>query len=330
VHVLKGPRIGNAGLTAGRLLAWLALLAMLAMYTTAACARGGGILVVAGSGADLYTRFIERFTTTLAAAPGAAGTTGIEIVYLDRNDLTASDLAARALVITVGTRAAGEVAELQPDTALLHTIIPESVYLTLAREAGSCPRQSAIFIDQPLARQAALAQALFPEAARYGILLGPTSAHRQPEIDAIRLPGPRQFVIRHVSSEANIARASDALLQEVDLMLAVNDPLVLNRENAKWLLYSAYQHRLPVIGFSQAYVNAGASGAVFSEPEQLAEQAAGIAAQYLSRATGCLPAAGFPTRFRVAVNESVCRSLGSRTCDTRILEQQLQDQETGR
>jgi hypothetical protein len=308
----------------------LVMLVMLATFTTVPCARGGGILVVAGSGADLYSRFIGRFTTMLAEASGGAGTTDIEIIYLDRNDLTANDLAARSLVITLGTRAAGEVTELHPDTALLHAIIPESVYLTLARETGACPRQSAIFIDQPLARQAALAQALFPEAVRYGILLGPTSAQRQPEIDAIRLPGPRQFVIRSVSSEADIARATSDLLQEVDLMLAVNDPLVLNRENAKWLLYSAYQHRLPVIGFSQAYVNAGASGAVFSDPEQMAEQAAGIAEQYLSHATGCLPAAGFPTRFSVAVNQSVCSSLGSRTCDTRILEQQLKDQGSGR
>lgn len=326
--MFKCPGIGYAGLTTGRrLLAWLALLVLLA---DAPCAGGTELLVVAGSGADLYSRFIEHFTALLTSATDDVDPSDVDIIYLDRHELTEQDLAARALVITVGTRAAGAVAAVHTDAPVLHTIIPESAHRALVPDAGPCPRQSAIFVDQPLARQAALAQAMFPEAVRYGILLGPTSAQRQPEIDALRLPAPRQLVIRSAGTEEKIARATNDLLQEVDLMLAVNDPLVLNRENAKWLLYSAYQRLLPVIGFSHAYVNAGASGAVISEPEQMAEQAAEITMQYLTRASDCLPAAGFPDRFSIAVNQSVCSSLGGRSCDTGVLEQQLKEQEAGR
>jgi ABC-type uncharacterized transport system substrate-binding protein len=212
---------------------------------------------------------------------------------------------------------------------VLHTILPESVYRQLATPAGACARQSAIFIDQPLARQAALARAMFPAARDYGILLGPTSGQRRPEADALQERTDRNLVLTSAGEEADIAVTTSALLEKVDLLLAVNDPLVLNRKNAKWLLYSAYQRRLPVIGFSRAYVDAGAAGAVYSEPGQMAQQAAEIVRDHLAGPDGCLPAASYPRDFRVAVNQSVCSSLGGESCDKHALGDRLANEESG-
>ena len=316
----------NAKHGGGQPWAWLLLLLL-------ACqphAHAGGILVVASSGAELYSRFIEGFTSSLPGSKPGAGIPDTTVVYLDKHTLTDDDLAARKVVITVGSRAARDVAARQADIPVLHTIIPESVFLTLAAPPAACTMQSAIFIDQPFARQVALAQVLFPDAVDYGVLLGPTSSQRRAEIDALKKDIDRRLVVRIAARESDIAAVTNGLLQQVDLLIAVNDPLVLNRENAKWLLYSAYQRRLPVIGFSRAYVRAGAAGAVFSEPEQMARQAAEIVQRQIASPTACLPAAGFPRYFSVAINQSVCSSLGGVLCNEDALGELVANREPGR
>ncbi len=306
---------------------WLGLLLLLACLQYA---QAAGILVVASSGADLYSRFIETFTASLATGNPASGTPEVAVIYLDEREVTGDDLAASSVTVTVGTHAARTVSALDPAVPVLYTIIPESVYRELASSSGTCTTRSAIFLDQPLARQAALAQALFPAAKKYGVLLGPTSSQRQPEIDALRKVTDRILVVNSAGFEADIAKATNGLLYRIDLLLAVNDPLVLNRENAKWLLYSTYQHRLPVIGFSRAYVNAGAAGAVFSEPEQMARQAAEMLLRRTADAAACLPAAGFPVYFSVAINQSVCNSLGGAICNEETLVDLVTRKESGK
>jgi len=313
----------NAG--SCRLPVWLPFL----LVTCLQQVQAAGLLVVASSNDLLYSRFIDAFTASLTTGISSGDAVDTGVIYLDDRGLTPVDIAERRLVITVGTRAAKTVADRAPEVPVLHTVIPESVYRNLTKASGACPSRSAIFIDQPLARQARLAQAMFPGAIDYGVLLGPTSEQRLPEIDALKTRADRHLVVISAGYEADIARATNGLLNKIDLLLAVNDPLVLNRENAKWLLYSAYQHRLPVIGFSRAYVLAGAAGAVFSAPEQMARQAGEIVQRYLTGATVCLPAAGFPAYFSVAVNQSVCSSLGGDSCDEQALGTRLKDEESG-
>jgi ABC-type uncharacterized transport system substrate-binding protein len=92
-------------------------------------------------------------------------------------------------------------------------------------------------------------------------------------------------------------------------MLAVPDPAVLTPNSAKWLLFTAYQRGVPVLGFSKAYVNAGALGAVYSSPDQIGRQAAEIAARLERDAFSNLGPSVYPTYFSVALNRSVARSL---------------------
>ncbi|MEZ5541992.1 MAG: ABC transporter substrate binding protein [Pseudomonadota bacterium] len=302
---------------------WCALLAAALLFAGQPCARATGVLVVASSSADLYSRFIERFTADLAAAPGGTPAIDVSVDYLDAAAITDAQLKAADMIVTIGTSAAREIAAHAHTAPVLYTILPESVYRTLPDAAAGCARQSAIYIDQPLARQAALARLMFPAAASYGLLLGPTSDQRRAEVEALTANSDRRIIARSTGPEPNISVAANGLLHEADLLLAVNDPLVLNRENAKWLLYSAYQRRLPVIGFSQAYVKAGAAGAVYSEPEQMARQAAEIVLERAGRPGKCMPAAAFPAYFSIAVNQSVCSSLGGSVCDEQRLDERM-------
>ena len=117
------------------------------------------------------------------------------------------------------------------------------------------------------------------------------------------------------------------LIATADLFIAINDPVVLSRENAKWLLYVAYQKQAPVIGFSKTYVKAGAAAAVFSEPEQIARQAAELALDWSSSPGRCLPSPSHTKYFNVAINHAVSQSLGSRLHNEDELVRLIMEQE---
>jgi ABC-type uncharacterized transport system substrate-binding protein len=287
-------------------------------------AQASNILLVASSRAALYERFIDTIRDSYRTQDNARFTT----IYLDTEKLAATDIDAETdLLLVIGTRAARTVAELKPAIPAIYTLIPESSYRVLVGENTNCNRRSAIYIDQPLQRQALLASHIFPDAYNYGVVLGPVSRQRRAEVDAMRLPPGHELIVRQVEQEENTVTTTRNLLRYADLLLAVNDPLVLNRENAKWLLYAAYQQRIPIIGFSRAYVKAGAAAAVFSEPEQMARQTVELIEKWQDGTGSCLPEPEFTRYFRIAVNKDVCHSLGCNGMDEDILGKKILEQE---
>ena len=283
------------------------------------------IRIVSSSDTGLYMRFQSAFRSAWSH-PGNA--TLPETVYLADGQLNGSSLPPDTdLVVTVGTRAAQAVAALGMDVPALQTIIPESAHRSLAKTQAECRRQTAVYIDQPISRQLELGKLMFPQLEKPGLLLGPVSIMRRPEAESAGTAGNLELTIGEVDRDGSTMSAGRELLGASELFIAINDPLVLNRENAKWLLYVAYQNRIPVIGFSRAYVKAGAAAAVYSEPEQIARQAAELAQGWLESGDECLPPAEFPRYFRVTVNRAVSRSLGSDMDDEQELHRLLKSEE---
>lgn len=288
-----------------------------------ASAENAQIVLLASSRSGLYEDFIAAYLDDLQSHRDVEFTT----LYLDDDPFSSTRIeSATDLLVTVGTSAAQFAADNAPEIPVLNTLIPVSSFRALAKQPG-CDRQSAIFIDQPVQRQALLAGLLFPDARKYGVLLGPTSGMRRAEIEAIHFSGRVSIEIQQVQTEPGTAPEAQRLLKQSDLLLAVSDPLVLNRENAKWLLYTAYQQQLPVIGFSRAYVHAGAAAAVFSEAGQMARQAAELTSQWLDSAARCLPEPQYTRYFSVAVNRPVCESLGGKTISEPDLVKAIQARE---
>ncbi len=275
-----------------------------------ASAGGPNIQIVASADTVIYQRFQTAFRTRWAQLNGATALP--PAIYLDNGQLDSSDIQAdTGLVVTVGSKAARTLAGMALDIPVLNTVIPESVYRSLTTAEADCRRETAIFIDQPVRREYALARLMFPQLDNIGILLGPVSRGKRAEITRLDPAAHRQLTVKEVTEEDSTMSVGRDLIASSDLFIAINDPLVLNRENAKWLLYVAYQKQAPVIGFSKAYVKAGAAAAVYSEPEQIARQAAELASQWGKSSGRCLPPPSHASYFNVAINRAVSRSLGS-------------------
>lgn len=217
----------------------------------------------------------------------------------------AEDFAAQPadLVVTVGLRAAELVAKkaVQP---VLAAMIPS----TLPAKQLRSRMISAIYLDQPRARQVAFLRAVLPEHTRVGVL---HSAENRFDFAGFRTELSRQggvLVMHNLRSDTTLFDDLEAVLGESDVLFAVPDSMVYNGNTIRNILLSSYRRSIPLVGFSQSYVKAGALCALFSTPEQLAAQASAMIGSFF--ALGKLPESQYPLFYTIALNQEVARTLG--------------------
>ena len=225
-------------------------------------------------------------------------------------------------VVAVGIAALRDIQELFADDPtpppLLAVMVPR-----LAFERAADPARlragllSAVFLDQPSARQVELAQLAIPSLRGLGVLMGGESkAHASALEKAARERGV-QLVARQVAADG-LFLALQALLPEVDALLALPDPSVFNSQTVANILAATYRRRIPLIGFSPAYARAGALVSLYSTPEQIGTRGGEVLRQ--SFVLRSLPSPQWPREFKVTVNQDVARSLELRLDEAHLVE----------
>lgn len=214
------------------------------------------------------------------------------------------------LVVTLGAKA-GQAATLAADSALLHVLLPKARYDELHQQQV----QSAIYVEQTIERQSHLLVAALPQKRRVGILHTSATAD---QVAAMRrhfkLHGYSVYA-REVGGKLTLPDALQEVLANSDVLFALPEPGIYNSSTLRNILFSTYRAGIPLIGFSAGYVNAGALAAIYSTPAQIIEQTAEAVQQYAASKT--LPAAQYPRRFEISVNEKVANSLGLALPDIR-------------
>lgn len=293
-----------AGRTLGRL--WLMLgMALLSPETTPQPGHLNVDLVLSGNDPS-YRAVAQGLLQRLDATPVGRRIRRHELV-LDRYPANASTDAS--LVVAVGMRACERVAEKGP-SPLFCIFIPERGFRALTRRLAG-REFGALFIDQPIIRQFALARVLSPDAERVGLLAGEELLRQEAELRRSAKAMDFSLQLEPGEDVADAPRAIRRLLERVDAVVATFQPELLTASSARWLLQLAQYRRTPVIGYSEAYVKAGALAAVYSSPESIGEQAAGVISDWAARRPQSIIASqGSPRRFEVALNESVAISLG--------------------
>lgn len=213
------------------------------------------------------------------------------------------------LVIAIGSGAFAGLAESALRAPLLATLLPRTAFERSAEKAGRFGRPySAVLLDQPIARQLELIRLALPERRRVGVLLGPESTPAAAALRRAAADRGMSLATAEISAASNIFPLLQELLDESDVLLALPDPRVFNGLTIQNILTAAYRHRVPLVGFSPAYVKAGALLSIYSTPAQVGEQAGDIARAVLAGRP--LPPPQAPRDFSVGVNADVARSLG--------------------
>lgn len=208
------------------------------------------------------------------------------------------------LVIAAGVKAT-QLAIAEFDVPVLGVMIPKRGYEELL-ESHPIHHQtkitSAIYLDQPWERQLNFIQAALPGHKIVGLLYSSDT-----QITLPRLPPGMSLNAQSARSAENLFTKLESVLSDSDVLMVVPDSGIYNSNNVRNILLTSYRYKVPLIGISQAYVNAGALGAIFSTPEQLAEQTAEVIASFARNRQ--LPEPQYPVSFSIALNQQVARSL---------------------
>jgi ABC-type uncharacterized transport system substrate-binding protein len=216
------------------------------------------------------------------------------------------------LVVPVGLAAAQAVVSREesipapPRTLCL--LIPRQSFAQLAARRHD-QRLSALYIDQPLARQLDLLRLALPQKKRIGVILGPTSQQLAEELRSEASAHALDLTSVPIDQPAGVYNALQTVMPASDVLLMLPDPVAASADTVYGTLLTAYRAELPVMGFSEGLFNAGALVSLFSSARQQGREGAEIAARVLADG-GALPGPQYPRYFTVRVNANVARSLG--------------------
>ena len=266
------------------------------------------VTVVLSEDGGAYAEFASQLGTALGQTSGAK--TQMRVVTLNGlKDEPPTRNTQSQLTVAVGTPAMTALARKPANGPVLNVLVPRASFRSVARSSTRTQDSkffSAVFFDQPWARQFALIRHAVP-GRRVGILLGKDSADLSASLLAAARDAQMVASLEMVADEADLLPALKRLLPNTDALLAVPDAAIYNRSNIATILLTSYRAKVPLFGFSPSYVKAGALAAVYSQSGQIAQQVAEII-QNLP-ASGSLPPPQSPRYFSVTVNPQVRLSL---------------------
>lgn len=258
-------------------------------------------------------RAVEHALQQLRPAPA---TTVVDVTAVNKNP------ARDALVIPLGDNLAEWAASpVNGYAATLCFYVSSGNYA--ANGLGSA--RSALFRDQPLARQLLLARALLPDA-RTALVM-----HNQPLVPIAWNNGNgRRFAdftlrVNRVDDGIDWAKPLSRWLTENDVLIGVEDKSLYNRATIRSVLLTTYRHGKVLIGPNRGFVNAGSLASAYTSPEQYLVQLQAMVQSWLDTRT--LPTPQFPVQYQIAVNRQVASSLGLTLPDDQVLLTMMQAQQ---
>ncbi len=218
----------------------------------------------------------------------------------------------RSIVVAAGVGAARAVASHPTGGPTIYTMLPRTALEQLRRhytlgQAGH--DYTAMFLDQPFARQLALVRAALPQAQRLAVLAGPSS---HAEVGALFEAAARAgftLVLEGITRPDDLVPALRRALPDADALLALPDAEVFNRNTVQNVLLTTYRYRVPVFAYSEGLLRAGAAYALYTSPRRLGSEVGALLARYLAAPERGLPSPDHPRDFEVDTNAHVARSL---------------------
>jgi len=203
-----------------------------------------------------------------------------------------------SVYVAIGQDALKRIALLKPEAPVIATMM-------LSSDDGSRATLE-IDLDVPPRLLVQNVHRLFPQTARIGLLASGTF-DRGSYVSAAKDLG-LQFHIKEVSGPADLQKSLLSLKGKVDLVLTLPDDLLYNSVTVQALILASLEARIPVVGFSAAFVHAGAVAGVFADfkdaGRQAAENALRLDLNHPQHVTDS------PRKVSVAINQKIAHLLG--------------------
>lgn len=267
-------------------------------------AWGAGVLVIGDSSRAYFRAFSSSLATSL-------GSSNVEITIVDRaafdGDITNNS--GYRCIVTVGNDAARQLSAKSFPVPVLHALVTESISHELYLKANGPTARSFLLIDQPISRLVLLANTSLAERHKLGVIFGPYSKRYRSEVHRQASNAEMLLTEKEISEPGQLGDVMTALSSSTDVVLILPDPMVVNEGTAKTLILGAYMGNLPLVGYSQALVKAGALMSVHSTPEQLGTQAGELIKSNYCSDTTQKESLIYPRYYQVSVNYQVANAL---------------------
>jgi ABC-type uncharacterized transport system substrate-binding protein len=165
---------------------------------------------------------------------------------------------------------------------------------------------TAIYADPSPFDQMRLISAIYQKPVSVAVLLSNKNVHLLPILKEAASTSNIALSIEPVSSGDDINRLLNRVANAA-VLLAIPDNTIYNAENIRNILITTYRRDQAVVGFSAAFVKAGALASTVSSIDDVLAQTEELLSEF--SANGRLPPPQFPKYFDVIINNSVARSL---------------------
>jgi putative ABC transport system substrate-binding protein len=190
---------------------------------------------------------------------------------------------------------------------LLSLFTSNEVYTRLLAGAASTQRQQtgAIFAEASPQSQMELIRALYERKVAVAVLLSESTANQETIIRRAARANDLDIEVQLVNQGESAVRALTRL-RSAAVLLTVPDRDLYTAESLRDILESTYRRGQAVIGFTPSLVTAGTLAAAYASIEDTVAYAAELVAAI---SNGQPPEPRYPHYWRVAVNDTVARSL---------------------
>lgn len=230
-------------------------------------------------------------------------------MQLKPDQLDRLKLKNQQLLIAVGSNTTKILLDTKVKTPMLSILMPRHISNSLKNLYPDKKNWSSLLLDQPLKRQFHLITAIMGSHKETGVLLGPYTNDLKKTLHTAAAKTSHKIKTEYVESSDTLSPSLKALNNTVDILLTLPDPSIYNKNTIRGILLLSYRNKLPIIGFSKAYVKAGAIAALYSKPEQISQQTMDITRHFFEAGTFKLKTY-YPESFSIALNKKVARSLG--------------------
>ncbi len=289
-----------------RVLALLLLLCAPLLYA------GNGIVLLLSSDALPYREVEQGIRATLFEQQSA-----IPIASLTLDSLLSEEAVLPDdidVLVTIGTRATRyALQENISDTIYSSFITASGLLREITTEKGFPDAlKGAVVLDQPAERVILLAKLISPQATRLGTVVNASAPNRLSEFKRVAQRRGLKLIAASLFEESNPIADLKKIFAKSDVFLVIPDKANFNSKIAKWILFLSYRHRVPVIGYSKKYTDAGALISIFSSPLEVGRDTGERLLSYLSLKSQKAPMVRlqYPRYFSLSINDKVVESLG--------------------
>jgi putative ABC transport system substrate-binding protein len=229
------------------------------------------------------------------------------------------------LFVPIGQRALKEVLKYSGNIPVLVSLISRYDFNRVIGNKKHYENNiGAIYIDQPLNRHTSFSELVLPDSNRFSFIISENNKHAINKLDLLEHDNYRISILKQ---GGNVLSTLSSALKDSDALIAVPDPIIFNLRTTRSILLSTYRKRVPLIGFSESYVKAGALAALYSTPELIGKQTGEVISLFINRASSDSDPFFLPRLhakyFSISVNKKVARSLGLTVPDVDSLEESL-------